>query len=127
MRIEVKMMEDNMHPKKLILLALIILFSLFFFFTSVQADEKKEEFNKVVPLSAQGTFSLDNVNGSVTITTWTEGKVEIKAVKSTSKDAENLAKVKIEVESTADSVAVKTVYPQHDNTGVSVTYNVKVP
>ena len=116
-----------MHQKKLVLLALIILFSLFFLFASLQADENKEEFNKVVPLSAQGTFSLDNVNGSVTVTTWTEGKVEIKAVKSTTKDAENLAKVKIEVESTAASVSVKTVYPQHNNTGVSVTYDVKVP
>ncbi len=116
-----------MHQKKLVLLALIILFSLFFFFTSLQADENKEEFSKVVPLSAKGTFSLDNVNGSVTVTTWTEGKVEIKAVKSTSKDAQNLAKVKIEVESTADSVSVKTVYPQHNNTGVSVTYDVRVP
>jgi len=116
-----------MHQKKLILLALVILFSLFFLFTSLQADENKEEFNKAVPLSAQGTFSLDNVNGSVTVTTWAEGKVEIKAVKSTKKDAENLAKVKIEVETTAASVTVKTIYPQHNNTGVSVTYDVKVP
>ncbi len=116
-----------MHPRKLIWLILLILVSLFFFFASLQADENKEEFSKVVPLSAQGTFSLDNVNGSVAVTTWTEQKVEIKAVKSTAKAAENLAKVKIEVESTASSVSVKTIYPEHDQTGVSVTYDVKVP
>lgn len=116
-----------MHQKKLILIALIVFIPLIFFFSSLLADQNKEEFNKVVPLSAKGTFSLDNVNGTVTVTTWAEGKVEIKALKSTSKDAKNLAKVKIEVESTPDSVTVKTVYPEHENTGVSVTYDVKVP
>jgi DUF4097 and DUF4098 domain-containing protein YvlB len=121
------MTEVNMHQKKLVLLVLIILFSLFFFLSALQAEEHKEDFNKVVPLSAKGTFSLDNVNGAITITTWTEGKVEIKAVKTTNKDAKNLEKVKIEVASTPDSVSVKTVYPEHENTGVSVAYDVKVP
>jgi len=116
-----------MHQKKLILIALIVFISIFFFFSSLLADENKEEFNKVVPLNAKGTFSLDNVNGAVTVTTWAEGKVEIKALKTTPKDAANLAKVKIEVESTPDSVTVKTVYPEHENTGVSVAYDVKVP
>jgi len=116
-----------MHQKKLILLALIVLISLFFLFTSLQAEEHKEDFNKVVPLSAKGAFSLDNVNGAVTITTWTEGKVEIRAAKTTNKDAKNLEKVKIQVESANDSVSVKTVYPERENTGVSVTYDVKVP
>jgi DUF4097 and DUF4098 domain-containing protein YvlB len=91
------------------------------------AADHQEEFQKVLPLSAKGTFSLKNVNGKVTVTTWKEEKVEIKALKKTDKDAENLQKVKIEVTSTADSVLVDTIYPKIKNLGVSVDYEVKVP
>jgi DUF4097 and DUF4098 domain-containing protein YvlB len=89
--------------------------------------EHQEEFQKVLPLSSQGTFSLKNVNGKVSISTWEEAKVEIKALKKTNKAEENLQKVKIEVTATADSVSVDTVYPKLGNTGVSVDYDIKVP
>lgn len=115
-----------MYNKKIVWLVLAVFVSLSLSL-GLLAEENKEEFNKVLPLSASGTFSLENVNGTVTITTWTESKVEIKAVKTTKKDKENLAKVKIEVKSTPDSVSVETIYPKHSNTGVSVTYDVKVP
>ncbi len=91
------------------------------------AADNQEEFQKVLPLSAKGAFSLKNVNGRVMIATWKEEKVEIRAVKKTKKSAENLQKVKIEVTATADSVSVETVYPKRQNTGVSVDYDVRVP
>ncbi len=91
------------------------------------AAEHQEEFQKTLPLSAKGQFSLKNVNGEVTITTWKEEKVEIKALKKTNKAAENLQKVKIEVTSTTDSVSIETIYPKGKNTGVSVSYEVRVP
>jgi len=91
------------------------------------AADHQEEFQKVLPLSAKGTFSLKNVNGNVAVTTWKEEKVEIKALKKTNRDPENLQKVKIEVASTTDSVTVDTIYPKGKNTGVSVDYEVKVP
>ena len=91
------------------------------------APDSQEEFQKTLPLSPQGTFSLKNVNGEVRISTWKEGQVEIKALKKTNKGAENLQKVKIEVTASADSVSVDTVYPKHENTGVKVDYDVRVP
>ena len=91
------------------------------------AAEHQEEFQKVLPLSAKGTFSLKNVNGKVMIATWKEEKVEIKAVKRTKKPAENLQKVKIEVTGASDSVSVDTIYPKRQNTGVSVDYDIRVP
>jgi DUF4097 and DUF4098 domain-containing protein YvlB len=91
------------------------------------APDNQEEFQKTLPLSPQGTFSLKNVNGEVRISTWKESKVEIKALKKTNKGAENLEKVKIEVTASADSVSVDTIYPKHGNTGVSVDYDVLVP
>ncbi len=94
---------------------------------AARAAVHQEEFQKVLPLSAKGTFSLKNVNGKVMITTWNEDKVEIKALKKTDKAAENLQKVKIEVTSTAESVSVDTIYPKIKNLGVSVDYEIKVP
>jgi DUF4097 and DUF4098 domain-containing protein YvlB len=101
-------------------------FALFFLAGNLPAQHQ-EEFARTLPLSSEGSFKLSNVNGDVTISTWKEDKVEIKALKKTKKSAENLAKVKIEVIEAADAVSVETVYPQHDNTGVSVDYTVHVP
>jgi DUF4097 and DUF4098 domain-containing protein YvlB len=98
-----------------------------FFLTGILLAQHQEEFQKELPLSSKGSFRLSNVNGEVTISTWKEAKVEIKAVKKTRKDAENLQKVQIEVRESADAVSVETVYPKHDNTGVSVDYTVRVP
>ncbi|HDZ26618.1 hypothetical protein LCGC14_0779260 [marine sediment metagenome] len=90
-------------------------------------QEESEEFSKVLPLKADGTFSLKNVNGSVTITTWKEDKVDIEAIKTTKGDPGKLKEVKIEVEATANSVSVNTIFPRGKNIRVSVNYKVKVP
>lgn len=102
-------------------------FSLDDFFSSLFGKEKSEEFNKVLPLKPDGTFSLKNVNGSITVTTWKEEKVEIKALKTTKGDPDKLKQVKIEIESTPNSVSVDTVYPRGRNIRVNVKYEVKVP
>jgi len=115
-----------MASKNLLILVLVAFFALFFMGFTTDA-QNQEEFQKVLPLSSQGTFSLQNVNGAVRVVTWKEAKVEIKALKKTNKAAENLQKVKIEVSATADSVTVDTLYPKHENTGVSVDYDIKVP
>lgn len=90
-------------------------------------QEESEEFSKVLPLKSSGSFSLKNVNGSITITTWKEDKVDIKALKTTKGDPDKLKEVKIEVEATANSVSVDTIYPRGKNIRVSVKYEVKVP
>jgi len=90
-------------------------------------SKKSEEFYKILPLKAEGSFSLKNVNGSIIISTWKEEKVEIKATKTTKHDPEHLKKVKIEIESTPDSIIVDTIYLKHRNIRVSVNYEVKVP
>ncbi len=89
-------------------------------------------FERTVPLSAGGSFALQNVNGSVTVTGWDRDAVEVRAVKSSpSTSAElavsDLARVQIEVAATPDGVAVTTTYPQDDDADVTVTYSVRVP
>jgi len=132
-----------MNPKKLFAIipffALLILFLSSLPFTAEASSgsgdilsalfgtEESEEFSKVLPLKSGGTFSLKNVNGSVTITTWKEDKVDIKALKTTKGDPDKLKEVKIEVEATANSVSVDTIFPEWKNIRVSVNYEVKVP
>jgi len=135
--------EESMNPKKLFAIipffALLILFLSSLPFTAEASSgsgdilsalfgtEESEEFSKVLPLKSGGTFSLKNVNGSVTITTWKEDKVDIKALKTTKGDPDKLKEVKIEVEATANSVSVDTIFPEWKNIRVSVNYEVKVP
>lgn len=95
--------------------------------SSKRGPEEKEEFYKVLPLKPDGSFSLKNVNGTITIRTWSKENVEIKAVKSTKYGRERLDKVKIEIESSPDFVSVETVYPKLRNIRVNVSYEVKVP
>ncbi len=89
--------------------------------------EESEEFSKVLPLKSGGTFSLKNVNGSITITTWKEDKVDVKALKTTKGDPDKLKEVEIEVEAATNFVSVNTIYPKGKNIRVSVKYEVKVP
>lgn len=90
-------------------------------------QEHEEEFKQIYPLSRQGNFVLHNINGQAMVVTWPEEKVEIRAIKKTKRDARNLQLVKIEVESSADRVAVKTIYPRLRNTGVSVDFEIRLP
>ncbi len=91
-------------------------------------EEYKEDFSKTVPLKAGGSFSLENVNGGVAVSTWKEDKVEIKAVKTARKRQEDLAKVEIRVEETAGRVSVKAVWPKFPSKAdVNVEFTVRVP
>ncbi len=92
------------------------------------AGETKDTFEKTLPLKAGDRFSLENVNGSVSIATWKEAKVEIKAVKTTRRDKAELDKVEIRVEEGAGSVSVKAVWPKFPrNARVTVDFTVMVP
>ena len=87
----------------------------------------EEKFHKLLPLRSGGSFSLSNINGTVSVSTWSREEVEIHAAKSTRYSREQLERVQIEIESSPDSVSVKTVYPKLRNIRVNVEYEVKVP
>ena len=107
-----------------ILTILVLLVALIF----LLAADYREEFSKTLPLKAGDTFALENVNGKVTITTWRDNKVEIKAVKVARDDEKDLKEVDIRVDESAGKVAVKAIWPKfrrHFN--VHVNFDVKVP
>ena len=87
-----------------------------------------EEFHRAAPLSANGRVSLDNVNGNVTITGWERNEVQIDAVKKAS-NQQKLDEARIEVDTTSDSVHIRTRYPEGhtNNNPATVTYELHVP
>jgi DUF4097 and DUF4098 domain-containing protein YvlB len=90
--------------------------------------EYKEDFSKTCALKAGERFSLENVNGSVAVSTWKENKVEIKAVKTARGNEEDLKKVEIRVEESAGSVSVKAIWPKFPRRArVEVEFTVTVP
>jgi len=43
--------------------------------------KERESFEQTIPFNFGGTFSVENINGSITIETWNEGSVRIQAEK----------------------------------------------
>lgn len=84
-------------------------------------------FDRTFPLGAGGTFTLENVNGSVSVTGWDRDAVEVYAVKSTQQQVGDLSRVRIEVAAKQGSVSVATIYPRDDGAEVNVSYRVQVP
>src|ERR1700674_1409466 len=93
-----------------------------------------EEFHQTYALTADGRVELDNINGDVHISSWDQNQVKVDAVKYAD-TKEQLEAAKIEIDSTSDSLSIRTKYPEHDgnwNWGshhnpASVEYPLTVP
>jgi hypothetical protein len=93
-----------------------------------------EEFHQTYALTADGRVELDNINGAVHISSWDRNEVKVDAVKYAD-TKERLDEAKIEIESAADHLSIRTKYPHHDqswNWGshdnpASVEYTLTVP
>jgi hypothetical protein len=90
------------------------------------AATEERTIHKTFPLQAGGTISLKNVNGDITLHGWEKNEVDLTAIKRG--PAENLDLVEIEMDSTPQRLSVESKYPKfHNNTRVSVTYELSVP
>lgn len=93
-----------------------------------------EEFHHTYALTPDGRVELDNINGSVHITSWERNEVKVDAIKSAD-SKERLDEAKIEIESGKEYVSIRTEYPHHDqtwnwgshNNPASVEYTLTVP
>lgn len=85
------------------------------------------EFTKTLPLRADGSFELSNVNGTVRIEGWDREEVEVRAIKTTPERETVLDQVAIEIEATPGAVSVSTRYPQDEGVEVAVDYVIHVP
>jgi DUF4097 and DUF4098 domain-containing protein YvlB len=99
--------------------------------------ELSEEFHQTYPLPPTGLVSIENVNGGVHISVWDQNQVKVDAVKR-AYQRESLDEAKIEVTTTADSVRIRTTYPERDETSsdrssrrhnswASVEYSLTIP
>lgn len=79
------------------------------------AQELREDFQQTYPLSPNGRLSLENLNGGVHITAWDRDEVQVNAVKRAYR-RERLDEAKIEVNATADTLRIKTTYPDWNQT-----------
>ena len=86
-----------------------------------------ETFHKTYPLSEGGSFLLENVNGSVQVEGWDKDEVEVRAVKTSTNDPQDLERVTIEVVSEPGQVTVRTRYPKGEGVEVAVDYHIHVP
>ena len=100
-----------------------------------KGDELTEEFHQTYPLSPTGRVSIANINGDVQITVWDRNEVKVDAVKR-AYSQQRLADVTIDVTNTADSVMIKTKYPEQNwtfekhnrqNNPASVEYTLTIP
>lgn len=89
--------------------------------------EEREEFHKTIPLTANGSVAVSNINGAIKVSTWDRNEVQIDAVK-TAENLEKLKEARIEVTGDADRVKVSTRYPEQTNHGAArVEYTLMVP
>ena len=102
-----------------------------------KGNEVREEFHQPYPLSASGRVSVENINGGVRIAVWDQNEVKVDAVKKAYR-RERLDEAKIEVNATADSIRIKTEYPDRDqiftdeegrryNNPATIEYSLTIP
>ncbi|HVZ63314.1 MAG TPA: DUF4097 family beta strand repeat-containing protein [Lacunisphaera sp.] len=89
-----------------------------------------EHVSKTFPLTTDGAIKLDNVNGDIEITGWDKPEVSVEAEKKGKTD-EDLQRVDIQFDSSADRLVIKTKYEKtgwfHGNVNASVHYKLMVP
>lgn len=102
-----------------------------------KGDELTEEFHQSHPLTLTGRVNISNINGDVHISAWDRNEVKIDAVKR-AYSRERLSEATIDITNTADSVSIKTKYPERnpnfdgrnwsrENNPASVEYTLTVP
>lgn len=100
-----------------------------------RGDEITEQFSQTYPLNANGRVNISNINGDVRIAGWDRNEVKVDAVKR-AYSPQRLSEVSIDVANTADSISVKTRYPDRnltfsdrtrENNPASVEYTLTIP
>ena len=91
-----------------------------------ESDRYKEDFHFSYPLSAGGTLSLENANGSVEISGWEKDTVEINGTKY-AQTKSLLDGVKVETSASQGAVRIRTVRPVDTHGGSGARYSIRVP
>lgn len=114
-------------PRSRPVLALFFLAALALFFPRPSSAAFADDFERTLPMPAETGFSLQNINGTVTVQGWNREEIQIQAHKSSRGNPADAERVSIDVESTPRGVSVITHYPQDEGVEVVVDYTVRLP
>ncbi len=91
-------------------------------------DKHQEKIDEIFDLNAGARVSIHGINGPVHVETWNQPKAEIHIVKSTSEDPEELKRLDVIIEHTADSLEIRTRKGEsHDGPHVRTSVDAKLP
>jgi hypothetical protein len=85
-----------------------------------------EDFHYNYPLKAGGRLNVDGFNGSVEVSVWDQETVDISGTKY-ARTQEDTHDLKIEVDHSADSVAIRAVRPNFRHGNYGAKFAIKVP
>ncbi len=101
----------------------------------INSGEEQDEFHQTYPLTSTGRVSLENLNGSVQIKVWDREAVQVDAIRRATR-RERLEEARIDIHATAESIRIKTLYPEYTRTAdedktrqnsTAVDYTITVP
>ncbi|HEY7181826.1 MAG TPA: DUF4097 family beta strand repeat-containing protein [Blastocatellia bacterium] len=113
---------------------LCLLFALIAFFASspsfngvaAQSAEQSRELHETYDLAPGGVISVNNSSGYVRVTSWSEDRVKVDAVKRGRRDGD-AGRVEIQVTPRPGRIDIRTTYPRGGDDRISVDYDLKVP
>lgn len=88
-------------------------------------ERYKEDFHYTYPLAAGGRLSVENLNGSVEISSWEKDSVEINGTKYAGSE-QSLKEIKIDISPSPNVLQVRTV-PAFGARNVGARYTIRVP
>jgi Toastrack DUF4097 len=90
-------------------------------------ESYRAEFHQMYALAADGELSLQNLNGSVQVSTWDQNEVKVDAVKHADSQAK-LDAIQIDVDSEPSRLGIETRYhPHSSNNPGGVEYTLTIP
>lgn len=103
----------------------------------IDVGEERDEYHQTYPFAANGRVSVENLNGFVHIKVWDRDAVQVDAIKRANR-RERLDEAKIDIYATAESIRIRTVYPDRNqnftddekgryNNPATVDYTLTVP
>jgi DUF4097 and DUF4098 domain-containing protein YvlB len=92
-----------------------------------RGPEQTDRFSAKYKIGRDGRVSLANISGDITVTGGAGDEVSVDAVKRTRGDRSILGDVRIQVDSAANRVDIRTEYPGMTRSNVSVDYALRVP
>jgi DUF4097 and DUF4098 domain-containing protein YvlB len=114
---------------------LCLLFAFFAFFAfslpyfksaAAQSAEQSRELHEIYDLAPGGIVSVNTASGYIRVTSWSEDRVKVDAVKRGQRD-EDTSRIEIQVTPRPGRIDIRTIYPRNEDSRISVDYDLKVP